>query len=179
MTREEFKPIAAALRAAYGKDKVIPDKSAFEVWLDLLKDLDGQVVKAAAESYASTEHFPPVPADIRKKAAEINQLVYGYLMSEGEAWALVRKAIGNGIYGYESEFSKMPEEIQKSIGSSTQLRIWAMDENFDEGVVQSQFLRSYRQVIERKKQMDLLPLEVRETLMRIGTADQELLEEKK
>lgn len=176
MTRKEFSLIAAGLRETYRRDKLLDSKDAFDIWYELLKDLSYETASMAAQAYMMQEHFPPVPADIRKKAAELTEVVTGETMTEGEAWAMVRKAISNGIYGYAEEFEKMPEEIRKAIGTSKQIQIWAMDENFNEGVVQSQFLRSYRQVMERKKQTDLLPRELQERLMRIGTGDQALLE---
>lgn len=176
MTRDEFKIIAAALRETYRRDKLLDTKEAFSIWYELLKDLSYESASAAAQAYMMQEHFPPAPADIRKKAAELTEIAKGEDMTEGEAWAMVRKAISNGIYGHREEFARMPEEIQKAIGNSKQIQIWAMDEFFNEGVVQSQFLRSYRQVMERKKQTDLLPRELQERLMRIGTGNQALLE---
>lgn len=177
MTRQEFSLIAAGLRETYRRDKLLDSKEAFDIWYELLKDLTYETASMAAQAYMMQEHFPPVPADIRKKAAELTETVTGEAMTEGEAWAMVRKAISNGIYGHKYEFEQMPEEIRKAIGTSNQIRIWAMDENFDEGVVQSQFLRSYRQVMERKKQMDLLPRTMRDRLTMIGRGKTDLIEE--
>ena len=175
MTRDDFYKIAAGLRAAYKRDRLLDDQSAFDVWYELLKDLDYDIAAAAAQAYMTIEHFPPVPADIRKKAAEL--INWHTDMTEGEAWMMVRKAISNGIYGSREEYAALPEVIQKALGSPEQLKIWAMDEGFSESVAQSQFLRSYRVQLQRQKTEDLLPASVR---MRLGTfgTDPRMLDER-
>lgn len=167
MTRDEFKLIAAGLREIYRRDKLLDTKESFDIWFRLLEDLDYASVCAAAQMYMIHEHYPPVPADIRKKATELART--GSELSEGEAWAMVRKAIGNGSYGYHEEYAALPERIRKAIGNEKQLQIWARDERFDEGVVQSLFLRSYRQVCEREQSMVVLPPRIRNMIE--GTAN--------
>ena len=168
MTKEEFMVIAAGLRETYRRDKLLDTRDAFGVWYELLKDLDYQTASAAAQAYCATEHFPPVPADIRKKAAELSSMASGGEMSEGEAWALVMRAVSNGIYGFMDEYERLPEDIQKALGSPQQLRTWAMQQDFKEEVVQALFLRSYRAVVARKKQEALLPKDLRERIGLIG-----------
>ena len=165
MTKEEFKMIAAGLRATYRRDKLLDDPESFRIWYELLKDLSYEMASAAAQAYMMTEHFPPAPADIRKKALEL--VTAGTEISEGEAWYMVRRAIANGIYGSELEFRQLPEDIQKAVGTHKQLKIWAMDENFNESVIQSQFLRSYRQIRERRKRTDLLPASMQDRIAQL------------
>ena len=153
MSREEFALIVAGIKSVYPGS--ISNQDAFNVWYELLKDMDYPVVNMAAQAYMMYEHFPPVPADIRRKAMELTGINSD--LSEGEAWSMVRKAISNGIYGYADEFKRLPEDIQKAVGSDKQLQIWAMDENFNESVVQSQFLRSYRKEKERTDAIRVLP----------------------
>lgn len=166
MTREEFKLIAAGLREAYRRDKLLDTPESFSIWYELLKDLDYETASTAAQMYMMQEHFPPAPADIRKKAAEMQYIASD--LTEGEAWAMVRRALSNGSYGYHEEFIALPEKIQKAIGDEKQLQIWARDENFDESVTQALFLRSYRQVVDREKSLSVLPMRIR-TLIE-GTA---------
>jgi hypothetical protein len=71
-------------------------------------------------------------------------------MNEMEAWSLVRKAISNGYYGAEEEFAKLPDDVKRAVGSASQLRTWAMDSGFNEGVAMSQFQRVYRTQQERE-----------------------------
>lgn len=155
MTKDEFKLIAAGLRSVYRKDKLLDTPEAFNIWYELLKDLDYQKVSEATQVYMMHEHFPPVPADIRKKVFELTNI--GTELSEGEAWGMVRQAISRSSYGYAYEFSMLPEDIQKAVGTDKQLQIWARDENFQESVVQSQFLRSYRIVKDRADKIRVLP----------------------
>ena len=160
MTREEFKAIAMGLYVIY---EVPKNQTQFDVWYELLSDMDYATCEAGALAYSQTEHYQPTPANTRKKAMELMEIPSE--LSEGEAWYMVRKAIGNGIYGYEEEYAKLPESIQKAIGNAKQLHHWAIDSDFNEGVVQSQFLRSYRTVEERRKTLEKLPQRTREALL--------------
>lgn len=163
MTREEFKPIAAGLREIYRKDKLLDTKESFSIWYEMLKDLDYETASMAAQMYMMTEHFPPVPADIRAKAAEL--MDDHSEMTGAEAWALVMNAIRNGSYGYHEEFQRLPAKIQRAVGDEKQIQTWARDENFTESVEKSLFLRSYTQVCEREKKLDALPPRVRDLLV--------------
>lgn len=156
MTREQFFSIAELLRETYGRDKLITSKPAFDLWFDFLADLTFEEVRAAALTYISNEHFPPHQGDIRRYAMKLRNVATEE-RSEGEAWLLVRKAIANGIYNSEAMFNRLPADIQKAVGTHEQIRIWAMDPDFNEGVEQSQFLRSYRIVQERKKERAMIP----------------------
>lgn len=158
MTRDEFKILVKSMKAVYPQATFIPDNDAFSVWYELLKDIDYKPCAMAIQRYMSTEKFPPTIADIRENAFKNTQ---ANEMSEAEAWSLVRKAIGNSSYNAESEFENLPLEIQKSIGSPSQLRNWARDEDYNDGVVQSQFLRSYRQVCERKREFSKMPSSIK------------------
>lgn len=159
MSREDFLKIAKGIRAVYGVPK---DQTAFDVWYELLKDMDYPIAAAGAELYMQTEHYPPTPADIRKAAATLQEIPTE--ISEGEAWVRVRKAISNGTYGYEDEYARLPESIQRALGNAKQLHYWAIDENFNEGVAQSQFLRSYRIIEQRKKTLSMLSESTRKAL---------------
>lgn len=163
MTREEFRMIAAGLRETYRRDKLLDTKEAFDVWYELLKDLDYRTAAQAAQAYMMTEHFPPVPADIRKKAAELAD--DGSDMTEAEAWALVMRALSNGNYGYQEEFDRLPADIQRAVGSAMQIHIWAGDENFNESMERSHFVRTYRTIRERNKQKALLPQQMRDDVI--------------
>ena len=71
------------------------------------------------------------------------------------------KALRNSTYNSAEEFKKLPALVQKAIGRSEQLRIWAMDEEFNESVTSSNFMRSYRVVMERRKEVNKLPEKIR------------------
>lgn len=77
-----------------------------------------------------------------------------------EAWALVSNAIRNSTYNSVDEYAKLPPVVQKAVGLPDQLRIWAMDENYNEEVVMSQFQRSYRSELKRQEEFQKLPSDV-------------------
>ena len=70
----------------------------------------------------ATEKFPPTIADIREKAEQITS-VKETEMSELEAWAIVRKAIGRSNYYAEEEFEKLPEACKMAVGNPSNLKI--------------------------------------------------------
>lgn len=115
MEREQFKVLVKAMKAVYAQPTFIPDQDAFNVWFALLGDLPYKQAELAVQKHMATEKFPPTIADIREKAEQITS-VKETEMSELEAWAIVRKAIGRSNYYAEEEFEKLPEAMM-ALGS--------------------------------------------------------------
>ena len=150
MTRDEFKAVAARLRAVYAKD-FMPDKEAYDTWYLLLEDLPIGVVQAAALRYMQTGKFAPTPADIRQIAAEIMTPPEEELTGE-EAWSLVSAAICNSIYHSQEQYDRLPRTVRRAVGSPGNLREWAMTDLGEiQTVVHSQFLKTYRAVMEQSR----------------------------
>ena len=83
-------------------------------------------------------------------------------LSETEAWALVSKAIRNGIYGYQEEYDKLPPTVRAAVGRPEQLKEWAMmDVGETESVVASNFMRGFRTVQKRDRETAMIPESVR------------------
>jgi hypothetical protein len=83
-------------------------------------------------------------------------------LNEMQAWALVAKAIRNGIYGAEEEFAKLPPAVQRAVGNPGNIREWAtMDSKSVQSVVQSNVMRTYRSVVAKNNQMQRLPVDVK------------------
>ena len=71
---------------------------------------------------------------------------------------MVAKACRNGLYGYKTEFEKLPETVQRAVGKAEQLRDWAeIDTDTLNTVVASNFQRSYRIMQQRAKDDAMLP----------------------
>lgn len=140
MTFKEFMQLAAAIKTYFPKDNILPTKEAMDLWYDMLKDLDYKTACIGLKKHVATSKFAPTIADIRSGA----QITQPQQLNEMEAWALVSKAIRNGIYKSAEEFEKLPPLVQKAVGSPEQLRAWAMDEHYADGVVMSQFQKCYR-----------------------------------
>lgn len=162
MNREQFGVLVKAMKAVYSEPKFIPDKDAFDVWYNLLKDLDYDMASTSIQKYMMTNKFPPSIADIREQVYDIEYSKENEL-HEITAWTTVLKAIRNSSYNSEEEFSKLPIVLQKTVGDASQLREWAIMEDIDGKsmtVLQSNFMRSFRSVIEREKELQKLNPEV-------------------
>ena len=184
MTREEAKTILRIITASYQnayKDTPQRLKDAITVWAVIFKDDEYALVESALYTYINSKNeFPPTPGQIRDimyRMSHPNEL------SEGDAWNMVRRAIGNGLYGAQEEFDKLPEEIQKAIGSPQWIHAIAMDENINMSVESSNFYKRYRKVLEDKKELECMPPVVREMVEQLadskGMSEVQMLEDKR
>lgn len=128
---------------------------------------DSNLVWAAVRTLLrSARQFAPSSGEIRAKMCE---LTAPKELNEQQAWSLVSKACTNGLYGYKAEFEKLPPEVQEAVGRPEQLKEWAaMEVDTVQSVVASNFMRTYRTGMARKKEMEKLPIEVREMLTGIS-----------
>lgn len=145
MTRDEMKILAKAMKAVY--PQMMPDRDAFDVWYELLKDLDYRQASAALQRHMQTSKYPPTIADIRQAVTAPKEE-----MPELEAWALARKAIRCDPDSAKEQFDRLPELVQKTIGTPAALTEWGQLPSETVGsVIQSQFLRGYRVQAERQR----------------------------
>lgn len=176
MEREEFKILVKAMKAVYAQPTFIPDQDAFNVWYTLLQDLTYEQANLAVQKYMITEKFPPTIADIRQKANEIVQPDVE-ILTELEAWSLVRKALSNSSYHAEEEFTKLPEACRIAVGSPANLREWAMmDTDEVETVEQSHFIRNYRTAQKRLKEEAMIPANMRTLIAKMKDDSASLVE---
>lgn len=143
-------------------DEILSTPEKMNRWYDLLKDLDFEVAVKAINEYAMANKFAPTIADIREYASHYNG--QPKIPNAMEAWSLVSKALRNSGRNAEEEFAKLPPIVQKSVGSPVLLRNWAMDENFNEGVESSAFMRTYRVEVERAKEVVKLPANLQQQI---------------
>lgn len=168
MTRSETLAIMSILKAAYPgyyRDMKRQDAEAVvNLWSEMLADYPANLVAAAVKAHIAGDRkgFPP---HIGAIIASIGDVSKPAELTEGEAWALVAKALRNGGYGSEQEFAALPETLQRLVGHPSQLREWAMmDAGTVQSVVQSNFMRSYRARQESERKMQALPADVRAKL---------------
>lgn len=159
MTRDEFKILVKAMKAVYTHPSFIPDQHAFDIWYELLKDIDYKTGSYAIKKYMLSEEKEPSVASIRKQISDLKVTEPGGALNEMEAWALVQKAVRNSTYHAEDEFNKLPQIVQKTVVHPRQLREWATMENIDGrawNVMQSNFMRTYRVELEKEKELKML-----------------------
>jgi len=172
MTPEETIKILSIIKAAYpqwARDlKPTDAKAMVNLWSSMLEDYPYNVVQVAIKKIIATNKFPPSVAEVIEA---INYIKTGGKseMTEIEAWGLVRKAIKNSAYNAEEEFNKLPPRIQQAIGSHNILHNWSQESiNGIETVIGSNFMRSYKQTVIRKKEEKQLPQSIKTMLGNIG-----------
>lgn len=157
MTVDEFARLADAIKTYFPRDNMLPTDIAMELWYDMLKDMDYQSAYIGLKNHVATSKFAPTIADIRNGAV-ISQ---PQELNEMEAWSLVSKAIRNSGYNSVEEFAKLPPLVQKAVGLPSQLRTWALDENYNEEVVSSNFIKCYRNELAKQRELQKMPQNVR------------------
>lgn len=159
MTREEAKKLIMIISAAYPNFKPADLTFTVNTWATFLRDYDYQVIEDALQRYILTDRSGFAPSigqvidHMQSGETEIGEL---------EAWAMVARALRNSAYGAENEFQKLPEIVQKAVGRASNLREWgAVDISTVETVVQSNFLRSYRAIAQKHRELSKLPERLR------------------
>ena len=168
MTENETKMILAVLKASYpnfyagmSREELMPIVS---LWHEMFAEESYSEVNAAVKALISTrvEGYPPTIGAVKDKLSMLKNV--GSL-DEDAAWAMVSKACANGIYGYRKEFDKLPEEVQDVVGAAEVIREWAMiDSETFQSVIASNFRKSYRAKAIRRRQIDMLPGDIRQSI---------------
>lgn len=165
MTREQTIEIFKVLKLAYPtfyKDMTRDEaESTIALWTQMFKNDDPTIVIATVKSLITTFKWPPTIADVKE---EMDKLTNNEEESPIELWNRLRKALSNSIYGSNEEYNKLPPIVKKFVGSPNQLRNWAIDENFNEGVLRGQFLKQLEILQEREKEDRMIPFELRQMI---------------
>lgn len=160
MTREETVKIIRIMVDSYSNYKPNNISETVDVWYMMLSDYDYNLVAMALKAYilSDTSGFTP---SIGQLVSKIQTITKPHELSEMEAWSLVSKAIRNSGYNSVEEFAKLPPLVQKAVGLPDQLKIWALDENYNEQVISSNFMRCYRNELARNDELSKMPSEVK------------------
>ena len=160
MTEKEVRQLLAMTQAVYPNYNPPSREAAVNAWLMCLSEYDNNVVMAAFKAYITTDTSGFAPS-IGQLLDKLHLIQDPQELNEMEAWSLVSKALRNGYYGAVEEFNKLPPLVQKAVGSPDNLRNWSQtDTNSIENVVQSNFMRSYRLVVNRENEIKKMPADV-------------------
>ena len=177
LTWAQFVPLLNGLKATYTREGFIATEESANIWYRHLMDIPYEALSLAASAYMMTGKKEPTIADLREKAQQY--MPKEKELGEQEAWALVRKAVRNSSYHSEEEFSKLPEVIQKAVGTPLNLAEWArMDLDDFETVQQSQFLRSFRVARDRRKEVQLLSPALQKKILALQAEKAKAIEKK-
>ena len=168
MTRNEVKQLLMTLETMYSNFHVATETMSFTIdtWHRFLEPYSVADINMALQIYVnnSGSAFAPSVSEI---ISLINKPVELANTDPSTAWMLVRKAISRSAYNSKEEFAKLPEMVQKAIGGAEMLRLWAVDENYNNEVVMSLFMKNYKAICERDITERMLPDEARNRLEQI------------
>ena len=160
MTKNEVIKLLMTIQTFYPNYQVENKEFTINAWYSIIGDCDYKPMEKALRAYITTDTsgFAPSIGQLINKLHEVQS---PQELNEMEAWLLVSKALRNGTYGAVKEFNKLPPLVQKAVGSPDNLRNWAQtDSESIENVVQSNFMRTYRTVVNRAKEYQKMPKDI-------------------
>lgn len=142
MTIQETQKLMTVIAETYQSFKPKEPKETLRVWAWALEPYDFVEIQKGLAAYIrnDTTGYAPAPGQLIGRAQE----TLSGEMSDGEAWGKVIFAMRNGTYGAEAEFSKLPEAVQRAVGSPQVLTQWAQLEEHMLTGVEASFKRAYK-----------------------------------
>lgn len=132
-----------------------------DVWNMMLNNYSYEQVSVALKAYINSDISGFAPS-IGQLIGKIQTISQPQELDGMTAWGLVSKALRNGTYGAVEEFNKLPPLVRQAVGMPDNLRNWAMsDYQAIETVIQSNFLKNYRTVVNRSKELNCMPPEIK------------------
>ena len=160
MTKNEVVKLLMTIQTFYPNYQVENKEFTINAWYSIIGDCDYKPMEKALRAYITTDTSGFAPS-IGQLINKLHEVQVPQELNEMEAWLLVSKALRNGTYGAVKEFNKLPPLVQKAVGSPDNLRNWAQtDSESIENVVQSNFMRTYRTVVNRAKEYQKMPKDI-------------------
>jgi len=159
MTKDEVEMILMRIEANWTPFK--NQDTAIMLWADRFKSDPYELVLEAVNTLidADTSGYRPTIGQVK---AAMHDIVFGEAISETEAWQLVKGSLHEAqedpenLTGARSAWKKLPETIQRLV-SPKQLLEWNWLENSQlDTVIESNFMRSYRDVVSRKYRKEVI-----------------------
>ena len=168
MTEKEVRQLLAMPQAVYPTYNPPSREAAVNAWLLCLSEYDNSLVMAAFKAYMTTNAsgFAPAPGQLIEILQNLTQ---PQELNELEAWSLVRKALSDSSYNSVERFQELPPIVQKAVGTPQQLKIWACDSEFNENVVSSNFIKTYKTEVKRATELNKMPNDVRKLIEMVNT----------
>lgn len=151
MTRDEIKKVVGIMMITWPNYKPELSNDMISVMHEMLGDLEYLPVCAAVKAYAQadTSGFAPSVGQIRAKLVELTS---EQELGDGEAWAILRRAIGRSAYWSQEEFDNLPEVIQEAVGGPETLKGWAVMDEDGLDYARGDFMRRFDTVKARRKE---------------------------
>ena len=157
MNKQETVKLLSMLKVAYPKFFVSTTDEEMQMqislWFNCLKDYSFDMIQQSVYNLIKTLKFPPTIADITES---VRKLMYPDELTEQEAVNLIIKSLDNAYYKPNAAFNSLPKILRRVVGDPQQLKQWAiMDNNAVQSVVSSNLQRSYRALLQNKKEKQL------------------------
>lgn len=142
MTIQETRKLITIIASTYPLFQPKDPNGTLQAWAWALEPYDFVEVQKGLAAYirSDTSGYAPSVGQLVGKAKET---LSGEL-SDGEAWGMVVLALRNGTYGAEREFAKLPEVVQRAVGSPQVITQWAQLEESMLTGVEASFKRAYK-----------------------------------
>jgi hypothetical protein len=131
-----------------------------DVWFTIFKDCTREMfINAIAMFMANdTKNFFPAPGQIRQYIVLTNTK---RKRKYTDIWAEIRKAISNSTYYSIEQFELLSCEAKEIVRDHSNLRRWAMDEDFNESVIYSNLQKIYNDNQRREEEIAAIPENLR------------------
>jgi len=177
MTREETVGLIRSIMSLYPNWKPDNLTDTVNAWAWALEEYPAKAVKSALQIYIKTNNTGFAPS-----VSQIINAIYkpseSSILSEGEAWSMVKRAIQDGAYSSVERFNELPELVQKAVGDSNMIYQWSQtDSDTVNTVIMSNFQRTYRAIVQRAKEDARINPIIVDLARTIGEKQQNLIEQ--
>lgn len=165
MTRNDTKKILMNIECSYPNWKPNGDLGFMvDIWTDDLADYSYEQVYMALKTFKATDKsgFAPSVGQLIDKIHSSNEIQTEE--TDSAVWSKVMKAICNSSYNASAEFEKLDDISKAVIGSPEELRSMATNEEFNEGVEKSLFMKNYKERKNLQKEINRMPSDVKQSI---------------
>lgn len=161
MDRIETTKILAVLRAAYPAFySRISSEDALAIvtlWSEQFAEDDYMTVSEAVKGLISTrtESYPPTIGAVKEQIQKLTEPE----IPPDVAWRYVKRALQSISQFDNYEWERLPDPIKEAV-TPDQLRSWGYDENFNEAVISSNFMRNYSARMKNKREFRMYTKDV-------------------
>jgi hypothetical protein len=159
MNRKEIMNLMSIATANFPTMQERDMKPTAVLWEESLSDIPYDVAKKSLIKVLSTSKFFPTLAEIREASVQLTQ---PRSMDAIEAWGLIVQAIKKyGMYDQVKAMESLPPEVEEMVRRFT-WRELCLNENPD--TLRAQFRMAWETYGKRKKEMSVLPSDVRQMI---------------
>lgn len=157
MTRDETVALIRSIVNLYPNWKPENLTETVNAWHWALGEYPATGIKAALQIYVKTNNSGFAPS-VSQLINAMYQPKENKQLSEGEAWAMVKRAIQDGCYHAGERYNELPPIIQRAVGSPNMISQWAQtDSDTVNTVIMSNFQRTYRTLLQKQSFNDKVP----------------------